>query len=65
MKRTNAAIQGPVTATPMRDLARHVTRYLRRRRQYRDLADLPEHLLWDIGLTRDEVEIATKVNRLF
>ena len=45
-------------------LLRRIAEYLRQQRDYQRLLEMPDHLLRDIGLTRDEV-IAAKHRSLF
>lgn len=64
MNATNVTQTKRTALAPARHLMTLVKRYLRNRRQYRDLSDLPEHLLWDIGLTRADVARAVRSNQL-
>ncbi len=41
-------------------LARSIGEHLRRQREYRDLLELPDHLLEDIGVTRTQVVAAMR-----
>ncbi|MAS06150.1 MAG: hypothetical protein CL534_15915 [Ahrensia sp.] len=40
---------------PFRDVVRGVSDYRRRQRDYRKLRDMPDALLDDIGVTRDQI----------
>lgn len=40
---------------PFQEIARGVSDYRRRQRDYRKLRDMPDSLLDDIGITRDQI----------
>ncbi len=61
-------IKGKISRTahtsPARTLFWTVAHFLRDRRQYRDLSELSDDMLRDIGLTRADVNRAVREHRL-
>jgi uncharacterized protein YjiS (DUF1127 family) len=55
---------GIAGGSAFRRMTRRIGTWLRMRHQYRDLSDLPDYLLDDIGLTRGDVETAVRRSRL-
>lgn len=63
MKTAIQVISWPNLGSPVRAMMKPVARYFRNKRQYQNLSDLPDHLLWDVGLTRADVDRAIRSNK--